>query len=108
MGRCRKVADDEVDIRGILKTLRYSLENGVGIDVQPRSFGTERDRAGRWLVVRMTGAIGIAVGPGNGPRKATCGCEARASNISIEATAASSIPWRIPSNSTAQRAMTAA
>ena len=55
--------------------------------------------------VRAPFELAQLVVPGMRPRKATCGCDARARRINTEAAAASSMPCRIPNKSTAARAI---
>jgi hypothetical protein len=65
--RCRKIADNQADVGGGRGTqpAQHPLQDGVGIDIEERRFGTEGDYARQRLVLGMAGEVGVSVGAGN-------------------------------------------
>ena len=69
VGGCRKIADNQPDVRRFSQRLQNRLQNRLGIDVEQRGFRAERDDADQRLHALVPDAVGIAARSGKPSEK---------------------------------------
>src|SRR6185437_3083093 len=60
VGGCRKIANNQPDVRRLSQRVQNCLQNRLGIDVEQRGFRTKRNNANERFHALMPDAVGIA------------------------------------------------
>src|SRR5207237_4733013 len=66
---CRKIAGNHADVGRFSQRLQNRLQNRLGIDIEQRGFGAERDATDQRPQALVPGAVGIAARSRKSPEK---------------------------------------